>query len=170
MLVERHSTQAADLAAGFPAAGKQNQKDSRNLIIQYQGNFFHGHRHGTGTLKNNNFISYEGTWHLDRPVDGKWKIKYHDGSIYTGSANIATAAQKMQCGGTKMNMLQLVTCDHMPQPNGFGTMKYINGDEYVGDFTLGKRQGQGRYHSVSGKLKEGEWKDDELVTKPKILQ
>lgn len=166
MLVERHSIQAADLAAGSPIIGKQNQKDSRNLTIQYQGNFFHGQRHGHGTLRSNNFISHEGTWHLDSPIDGKWNIKYQDGAIYTGSANINTAGPNMEGGRTKTSMLKLVTCNLMPQPNGSGTMKYRDGDEYIGDFSFGARQGFGKYNSASGDVEEGEWKDNELVIQP----
>ena len=161
VLVERYFIQAADLAAGSPSMGDQNHKNSRTLV--YQGTFFHGHRHGIGTLKHDNVVSYEGTWHLDNPVDGKWKIKYQDGSIYSGSAGINTRGPKVENSGSTTNMLKLVTCNLMPQPNGSGTMKYKNGDEYIGTFHFGARWGPGKYHSVSGDVRKGEWKDDDLV-------
>ena len=52
-------------------------------------------------------------------------------------------------------------------PNGFGTMFYINGNKYVGNWIDGKRSGTGKYTSIDsiGGTREagGVWHNDQLL-------
>lgn len=41
-----------------------------------------------------------------------------------------------------------------------GTLTYSNGDRYDGDFSEGKKNGQGIMTSPNGEKYDGEWKDD----------
>ena len=41
-------------------------------------------------------------------------------------------------------------------------MKFTDGDEYVGSFSNGKREGQGVWKSAKGIFYEGQWKDDKM--------
>ena len=44
-------------------------------------------------------------------------------------------------------------------PMGFGTMKYANGQIYVGDWVDGNWEGQGRWTWPDGGFYDGEWKN-----------
>src|SRR5690606_37383406 len=43
-----------------------------------------------------------------------------------------------------------------------GVASYANGDVYEGSFVAGKRQGAGVMRYASGRVTEGEWRDDQL--------
>ena len=47
--------------------------------------------------------------------------------------------------------------------NGYGTMKYSNGDTYVGEFVRGKFSGLGKYTFYGGGFDNGIWEKGELI-------
>ena len=51
--------------------------------------------------------------------------------------------------------------DRHGKANGQGTMTYVNGDKYEGQFTDDKANGHGTYLYANGDTYEGEFKDDE---------
>ena len=46
--------------------------------------------------------------------------------------------------------------------NGYGTMRWNNGDVYDGNWRYGEKSGFGKKTSHDGDMQEGEWKNDEL--------
>jgi len=114
-------------------------------VVKYEGEFIEGRKSGAGALTINDDSVLNGRWHDDKPSDyGSWMITYNDGTIYSGSIDFN---------------------DHeiMPYPEGFGTMHYINGDFYTGNFHNGKRDGMGLCLLENGDSLDGEWKNDEFV-------
>lgn len=134
-----------------------SRKRQATPMIRYEGTFYNGLRHGYGTLTNtleDSVIS--GDWRQDSPVSGKWKIKMNDSS-YSGEAAIFESGTVSNGSGDDEEdqddayikhlschsfdelpkQLDVDKCS-LPQPHGFGTMKYSNGDVYVGNFVRGK--------------------------------
>ncbi len=54
--------------------------------------------------------------------------------------------------------LTLISCDFMPSHTG--SKVYEDGSEYIGEFSYGKRDGQGMMIYADGKAYTGEWTDD----------
>jgi len=70
------------------------------------------------------------------PMEAK-KIKYPNGDYYEGKCK-------------------------KKQPHGLGVMKYANGTTYEGEWVMGKRSGNGTFHSSDGTY-TGRWEDDVFV-------
>ena len=47
--------------------------------------------------------------------------------------------------------------------DGYGILKYKNGNSYCGDFVKGIKEGKGLYQKSNGETISGVWKDDKLV-------
>ena len=47
--------------------------------------------------------------------------------------------------------------------NGQGTLTFVSGDKYVGEFKDNKKNGQGTYTFANGDKYVGEWKDDNFI-------
>lgn len=45
---------------------------------------------------------------------------------------------------------------------GQGLMKYVNGDQYKGEWKKGKKHGQGEFRGIDKRVIIGEWIEDEL--------
>ena len=129
-------------------------------MIKYEGSFVNGQRHGFGTLTNTaDGTSYKGNWHKDIPISGKWRISIN-GTVYSGEAYVNDSeelsdddnsyAQQREDREDMKQRSSVISSDDrcpislqtdniiFPQPNGFGTMKYDNGDVYIGQFAEGK--------------------------------
>ena len=52
--------------------------------------------------------------------------------------------------------------------NCFGTQTFPNGDKYVGEFSNGKRHGQGTYTFANGRVQEGIWKNNKFQYAQKV--
>lgn len=87
-------------------------------------------KHGFGTYYWNSGERLEATYMDDNPLNGKYYFK--DGTIYDGSFQ-------------NWNF------------HGFGSMKWPNGDLYVGNFVNGSRSGKERYTFASGGYYDGDW-------------
>jgi hypothetical protein len=125
-------------------------------MIQYEGSFVNGLRHGFGTLTNTlDGTEYKGEWHKDVPISGKWRISMN-GTVFSGEAKVCNeksldadnhVAQKREEVTQRLSMSSfndnlspiLLQTDNivLPQPDGFGTMSYANGDVYIGQFEKG---------------------------------
>jgi hypothetical protein len=150
-----------------PSPGFRGNKEAP--MIQYKGSFVNGLRHGFGTFKSTiDNYEYHGEWHKDVPISGRWRISI-DGSIYSGEAMVADDKEaendtdedytkggansitrgfdsgKVRSGSAHHTGSSSFENEVMkfPQAHGFGTMKYKNGDVYVGQF----EKGEGRFET-----------------------
>ena len=148
---------------------KLSSSSIKNTVstIQYEGSFFHGMCHGYGTLSDNAIpggTEYKGTWSKNKPATGKWRIRFADGSLYSGEATVIQQMPMRDARRKDFSSLDLLDII-LPCPDGFGTMKYASGDIYVGKFIDGKRNGVGTCKFSNGDHWEGDWLDDSLHTK-----
>ena len=150
-----------------------NQSPDHDSSLQYEGTFFNGLRQGFGMLANkSNGIICKGYWHRDKPVNGKWRITFKDGSIYSGDVKIREEEDASTNSGTRTAIWSNLPESNIPPvssnfeiriplPDGFGAMRYSNGDVYIGTFKDGMRKGSGSLFANGEKL-EGVWEDDVL--------
>jgi len=115
----------------------------------FQGTFVRGQRTGHCVLTKPEGVIHKGKWLRDVPTIGNWMVTYKDTSIFSGHATLGP--------------------DQVPTPNGFGTMKYRNGDLYTGEFIDGKREGMGLCVFQNGDRWEGAWSNDAIGTNDKGL-
>lgn len=154
-----------------PSEPSENHKE-----LRYHGSFFNGLRHGYGVLMNGtDGLVLKGQWHKNLPIDGKWRIEYQDGSIYSGGAKVKEDIfpesrdkdQLIPMDSSKSEApLVMDTCTFeisMPSPHGFGALRYSNSDVYIGNFQNGTRMGLGSLFTSGGVRLEGTWKNDSLV-------
>jgi len=119
-------------------------------VVRWEGEFAAGKKHGYGVLSNETDNSeWKGVWSHDKPVSGKWRVKYADGGLYAGQAQVL---DEHHFSGDKV----------VAVPEGFGTFQYPNGDVYVGNFEYGIRNGVGTCKFASGEQWEGAWTNDHL--------
>ena len=123
---------------------------NQTLVVRWEGKFAKSMRHGYGVLSNETEGTvYKGVWSNDRPLSGKWRIEYGDGGMYSGQARVLDDQE------AKEDKILVV-------PDGFGTLKYANGDCYAGTFELGVRSGTGTCQFSTGEIWEGDWVRDHL--------
>ena len=125
---------------------------STNLvhIVRWEGEFAVGKKHGYGVLSHETDNSeWKGVWSHDMPVSGKWRVRYADGGIYVGQAQVLD--EHLQSSDKVVAV-----------PEGFGTFQYSNGDVYVGTFEYGIRNGFGTCKFASGEQWEGAWTNDRM--------
>ena len=153
-----------------------NQKQGEGEEILYGAEFYKGQfhmneRHGYGSLTFTNLslnkesdthedvnvseskhedsglslaetiVKAEGQWRAGKPLNGihDWTIIYGNGDIYTGFAT-----------------------DFLPK--GYGVKRFVSKDVYTGQWSNGKRCGEGIFISADGREEYvGEWVDDKIV-------
>lgn len=113
---------------------------------EYKGSFVRGMKCGHGKVKTADGLSLKGKWVRDFPVDGEWTVHYTDGSAYSGRATFQTSDSDPS---------RIV-----PVPNGFGTLRYMNGDVYSGNLINGKREGRGICVFANGDQWDGKIEDN----------
>ena len=118
----------------------------------YRGDFKNDKKHGVG--KESDFsgnIIFEGYWNDGNPIqdyqgkecpDDLWVDDRHNCWAEDYDPNVGTYLAMYQYG--KRNDLD-------------GRLKFLNGDEYIGEFTDGSRTGFGTLTSVSGYKYTGNW-------------
>jgi len=121
-------------------------------------------KHGYGVLTNEteNMV-WKGTWEDDEPIDGKWRISYADGGIYSGQAKIRSVLSSSLKTNNNNGTTTTTTIPYYISavPEGFGTFQYPNGDLYVGNFEEGARSGIGSGHfCATGDHWKGTWRND----------
>eukprot|EP00547_Thalassionema_nitzschioides_P016438 CAMPEP_0194235862 /NCGR_PEP_ID=MMETSP0158-20130606/3241_1 /TAXON_ID=33649 /ORGANISM="Thalassionema nitzschioides, Strain L26-B" /LENGTH=161 /DNA_ID=CAMNT_0038969441 /DNA_START=333 /DNA_END=814 /DNA_ORIENTATION=+ len=147
------------------------------MVVKWEGGHddVNGTKHGYGVLTNETEnIVWKGTWEDDEPIDGKWRISYADGGIYSGQAEIISVSSAC-CSSLLSSSLTTTNTNNnnngmtttIPYyisavPEGFGTFQYPNGDIYVGNFEEGARSGIGSCHFASGEHWKGTWMNDAL--------
>jgi len=118
-------------------------------VVRWEGEFKSGEKHGYGVLSNEAERSeWKGNWSHDRAKCGKWRIRYADGGIFSGRAEVLD-------GYSPRDRVLAI-------PEGFGTFKFANGDVYIGNFEYGLRSGNGSCQFISGEHWEGVWMNDEV--------
>lgn len=160
--------------------GDENNPEAR----VYEGEYVNGKREGTGTFTWPSGQKYEGEW-KEGKYNGQGTLTYSDGSVFVGTfvdgekdgdavytrADGTVVEEKWSNGnmwlvdkeyttpggeaGTYTGFFDLGNS----VPMGFGTMKYANGQIYVGDWVDGDREGQGRWTWPDGGFYDGEWKN-----------
>jgi len=136
-----------------PPSLSNNDANSDGLYAEkYEGELEQGKKSGAGALTISDETILNGRWYQDEPSDyGSWMITYNNGTIYSGSIDFP------------INNDDDSSVSIMPHPEGFGTMHYINGDFYTGNFHNGKRDGKGLCLLDNGDSLDGEWKNDEFI-------
>ncbi len=149
----------------------------------YEGQFFHGKRHGKGVIRFSNGTRYKGDFNRDfRQGQGRqdfaeggyyeggfFRDRFHghgtmlfpDGMRYKGT----WASGEMEGEG------ELVYTDGRTYNGQFikgrfqgkGKFTYPNGDQYSGEWLAGKRNGAGVLVQVNGKQIQGRWADDKPI-------
>ena len=156
----------------FHGEGLCIERQHQDSNIKYDGEFYNGLRHGFGTLANGHSgVICSGYWHCDEPMNGKWRISMPDGCIYSGDVKVN---EKEDLGsidrkdtwtnfpGSDIPPMPLNFEISTPQPNGFGAMRYSDGEIYIGNFKDGVRKGLGSLF-VNGEQVEGIWDGDQLI-------
>lgn len=133
-----------------------SSSDGDDLYAEkYEGEFEEGKKSGAGAVTISDGTVLNGRWYQDEPSDfGSWMITYNDGTIYSGAVNFP-----INNNDDGINS----SISIIPHPEGFGTMHYINGDFYTGNFQYGKRDGKGLCLLENGDSLDGEWKNDEFI-------
>jgi hypothetical protein len=123
---------------------------NRVIVIRFEGEFSVGMKHGYGVLSNESEnTEWKGIWSHDKPVSGKWRVRYSDGGLFVGHGQVLEENASI---GDRVVVI----------PEGFGTFQYQNGDVYVGTFEYGIRHGFGTCKFATGEQWEGAWIDDRM--------
>lgn len=150
-------------------------------IGTYSGNFKDGKRSGEGSFVWDTGEYYVGKWTNDK-IHGKGTLIFSDGTTYTGTfqrgklytgtmeivqTNGSILTRKIQ-EGTVQRKATLVCSDgatvegQMNSKGFYGqtTIKYSNGDMYVGALSEGLKSGEGTYTWANGAHYVGNWQND----------
>merc|ERR1711862_725949 len=136
-----------------------SSNNNNNILYaeKYEGEFKSNQKSGSGALTLSDETVLNGRWLNNIPSDfSSWMITYNNGTIYSGSIAFSTDSDSDSSSTTDYDN------NIMPYPDGFGTMHYINGDFYTGNFKNGKRDGKGLCLLENGDSLDGEWKNDEF--------
>ncbi|GCC28060.1 hypothetical protein chiPu_0006486 [Chiloscyllium punctatum] len=140
---------------------------SSDQLISYTGDWHQAKRHGKGTVYFNQEGSswYQGDW-VNNVREGWGTRRYKSGNVYEGEwkgfqrhgeGTMSWISTNEEYTGQWQNGLQ----------NGFGThtwflkrvpgSQYPQRNQYVGEFVMGARQGQGKFFYANGAVYSGEW-------------
>ena len=128
----------------------------------YEGAIFGKQKHGYGVYRYSSGDVYAGDWEHDEQ-NGHGVYQFANGSVYegefkegqfNGSGKLKYQAKEhddmVECFGNWENSL----------PHGKCFVRYLNADEYEGDFIRGVRSGIGIYLFNQFFRYEGEWRDN----------
>ena len=133
----------------------RHEFSTENERAYYEGNFVRNEFHGYGILFCPDGAVVEGQWLRGEAVSGQWKIKWGDGSSFTGKAIFEDKHKEFKTSNMN-NFTQL----KLPLPHGYGTMTYKDGSIYSGYFVKGLREGHGSCSFSNGERWEGSWVND----------
>ncbi|XP_043567307.1 radial spoke head 10 homolog B isoform X2 [Chiloscyllium plagiosum] len=140
---------------------------SPDQLISYTGDWHQAKRHGKGTVYFNQEGSswYQGDW-VNNVREGWGTRRYKSGNVYEGEwkgfqrhgeGTMSWISTNEEYTGQWQNGLQ----------HGFGThtwflkrvpgSQYPQRNQYVGEFVMGARQGQGKFFYANGAVYSGEW-------------
>jgi hypothetical protein len=91
--------------------------------------------------------------------EGNGECKYHSGTVYCGNWK---NDKKDGIGSIKNEEFCYEGNWMQDQPDGECEMKWQNGDEYVGENQMFKKNGKGKFRWADGNFYEGEFVDDEM--------
>ncbi len=147
----------------------------------YDGEFINGKKSGKGTYKWNDGSVYEGEWNNDK-MEGQGKYTgstniifegtFKDNSFWSGTCKFANDTGEYlltyQSGEISTSEIKFAdgtlykgSCDET-EISGAGTLSYVSGDEYIGEFSSGKRNGKGVYTWKSKDKYDGAWNNDSM--------
>ena len=131
----------------------------------YNGEYKDDKRQGKGTYSWPNGDKYVGEWKDD--------IRHGHGTftLATGDKYVGEWKDNIKHGHGSYdwpNGDKYIGYFKNNQPNGWGKIIYRNGGKYLGEFKNGYPNGQGKQTSWIGIVKEGIWKDGNIVIKKKI--
>jgi hypothetical protein len=129
---------------------------------EYHGTFVRGKKSGHGKLimanvNANGKGTMKGKWLRDKPVDGEWRVTHEHGAIFSGFATCPASSSDRDAEELMDGASSIITT---PLPNGFGTIKFKNGDLYSGQLIDGKREGRGVCVFSNGDRWDGTWNND----------
>jgi hypothetical protein len=130
----------------------------------YDGKWDDDYKHGHGIMTYANGDVYTGEWNMDM-IQGYGIMKYANGDVYTGEFTpfLNNTDDYIRSFRGNSNLIQYEEgnrLSHEDETPGKGTMKYINGDIYIGEWVNDLRHGYGTMTYTNGDVYEGEWKND----------
>lgn len=153
---------------------------------KYLGNFKESKKCGEGVFTWDDGTVYDGEWKNDK-MEGQGTYISFDGVKYVGTfkendfemgkcyfkndtGTFIIQYKEFEIDNINITFIDGTTysgsCDGT-NLTGTGTMKYKNGDKYVGDYKSGLRNGQGVYTWKNGDVYNGTWKEDYMSGKGK---
>jgi hypothetical protein len=154
----------------------------------YQGEYSNSLKNGDGTYTWKDGSIYRGKW-KDDEMCGKGTYTSYNGIVYEGVFNgnkfksgdctftNETGSYVLSFINGTINKAVINYCDGtvytgqcaIDSLTGIGKMKYVNGDEYSGNYVNGFRFGNGIYTWNSSDKYDGEWQDDKITGTGKYL-
>ncbi|MCD8215485.1 MAG: hypothetical protein LUC97_07595 [Clostridiales bacterium] len=157
---------------------------------KYVGRFSNSKKDGYGTLYDETGeVIYDGQWENDNFISGIG-VKYYSSAVYVGDLDNGipngegtmtwddgTVYEGQWVDGDMCGQGKVVCSEENEDysgmefegefsddcPDGEGTLKYPNGDVYVGEVVHFLKQGKGTMTYADGTVLEGFWEDDEYV-------
>jgi hypothetical protein len=139
---------------------------------EYEGDYQENVRHGDGVYRYRNGDVYSGAWTADKQTGfgtltntgtgsdrGNNKIDSGGGLSYKGNF---VDGKFEGVGELEIKGRRYEGSFANNQMHGSGTLKYANGNIYVGNFEHGKRTGQGHLLYSKGDEYKGGWRDDAM--------
>ena len=130
----------------------------------YTGEFSNGEIHGTGVCQYSDGSQYKGNWEHRQP-HGQGTMTYIDGTVRSGNWY---QGQAVDANGRLVNSYQAkreaqkdnnieiqAGCLAGNCYNGRGTMAYVDGSRYEGEFRLGRPDGRGTFYYPNGERHKG---------------
>jgi hypothetical protein len=141
VIPKRDSTPEAKKPEVIRSTGTLRLQSAQGYWFEYTGDIVNGEAHGKGSAVFENGNRYEG------------EFRHNKRSGYGIAINKNGDRYEGQWKNDRFN--------------GKGVYTWKNGDRFEGYFRDAQRNGKGKLFNKQGELlKEGEWKNDELVKKP----
>ena len=133
-------------------------------IEYFTGTLKNGLYEGYGVLQFKNDERYEGHFHKgEYHGEGEWIAAANSrnpGSSYKGTWNMG----KRDGEGVDIQGCQVISGRFLnDKPHGYAEVILPNGDQYVGFFEHGKKEGQGAYTFKSGRIDKGLYKNNRFL-------
>ena len=148
-------------------SGKGVMTDADGSV--YDGYWLYDNRSGEGTMTYKDGSKYDGTWIDNNQNIGIMKYnsnnnQFHaktyetyDGYWY-GNTNTNNKTAKINYRPNSDSNFKLYDGEVSDQqPNGTGTMTYVNGDKYIGEWEKGNHQGKGTMTYTNGDRFDGKF-------------
>ncbi len=152
---------APDNGEGYEGQWKNGVRHGQGLRTysngdRYEGFFKEDHKEGPGVYKTAGGQTYKVEW-KDGKCTGRMRMIYPDGGVYEGELVSGVKEGFGTYTKDENTYSGLWVGDHM---EGFGHIKYKEGDEYYGQFVNNEKSGDGIYVWKNGYVYKGPMRED----------